>query len=108
DFDAQNLDLFSQLDDFDIISALKAWQRQDDFVLRTLSKMIINRDLLKIKMSAEKVSAEESQALKEEFAEEHKISQLEAGYFIFRGKIKNQAYSKEAEPIRILKKDKTI
>ncbi|MBE8724632.1 HD domain-containing protein [Flavobacterium hungaricum] len=108
DFDAQNLDLFSQLDDFDIISALKTWQRQDDFVLSTLSKMIINRDLLKIKMSAEKVSAEESQALKEEFAEEHKISQLEAGYFIFRGKIKNQAYSKEAEPIRILKKDKTI
>lgn len=108
DFDAENLDLFSQLDDFDIISALKAWQKQDDFVLSTLSKMIINRDLLKIKMSAEKVSMEESQALKEKFASQHHISQLDAGYFIFRGKIKNQAYSKEAEPIRILKKDKTI
>ncbi|MEL1254682.1 HD domain-containing protein [Flavobacterium sp. DGU38] len=108
DFDAEKLDLFSQLDDFDIISALKAWQRHPDFILSTLSKMIINRDLLKIKMSAEKIPMEESQALKEEFAEEHNISQLEAGYFIFRGKIKNQAYSKEAEPIRILKKDKTI
>ncbi|WET02844.1 HD domain-containing protein [Flavobacterium sp. YJ01] len=108
DFDAEKLDLFAQLDDFDIISALKAWQRNDDFVLSTLSKMIINRDLLKIKMSAEKVSVEESQALKEKFASQHHISQLDAGYFIFRGKIKNQAYSKEAEPIRILKKDKTI
>ncbi len=108
DFDAEKLDLFAQLDDFDIISALKAWQRNDDFVLSTLSKMIINRDLLKIKMSAEKVSMEESQSLKEKFAIQHHISQLEAGYFIFRGKIKNQAYSKEAEPIRILKKDKTI
>ena len=108
DFDAEKLDLFSQLDDFDIISALKAWQKQDDFVLSTLSKMIINRDLLKIKMSAEKVSMEESQALKEKFASQHHINQLDAGYFIFRGKIKNQAYSKEAEPIRILKKDKTI
>ncbi|WP_286964837.1 HD domain-containing protein [Flavobacterium sp. UBA4854] len=107
-FDAEKLDLFSQLDDFDIISALKAWQRQDDFVLSTLSKMIINRDLLKIKMSAEKVSMEESQSLKEQFANKYHISQLDAGYFIFRGKIKNQAYSKEAEPIRILKKDKTI
>ncbi|MCR4029414.1 MULTISPECIES: HD domain-containing protein [Flavobacterium] len=107
-FDAEKLDLFSQLDDFDIISALKAWQRNDDFVLSTLSKMIINRDLLKIKMSAEKVSMEESQSLKEKFASQHHISQLDAGYFIFRGKIKNQAYSKEAEPIRILKKDKTI
>lgn len=107
-FDAEKLDLFSQLDDFDIISALKAWQKHNDFILSTLSKMIINRDLLKIKMSAEKIPMEESQAMKEEFAEEHNISQLEAGYFIFRGKIKNQAYSKEAEPIRILKKDKTI
>ncbi|KUJ62324.1 phosphohydrolase [Flavobacteriaceae bacterium CRH] len=108
DFDAEKLDLFSQLDDFDIISALKAWQKQDDFILSTLSKMIINRDLLKIKLSAEKIPMEESQLLKEEFASEHHITLLEAGYFIFRGKIKNQAYSKEAEPIRILKKDKTI
>lgn len=108
DFDAEKLDLFSQLDDFDIISALKAWQKQDDFILSTLSKMLINRDLLKIKLSAEKISAEESQSLKEQFANDHHITQLEAGYFIFRGKIKNQAYSKEAEPIRILKKDKTI
>jgi len=107
-FDAEKLDLFSQLDDFDIISALKAWQKQDDFILSTLSKMIINRDLLKIKLSAEKIPMEESQSLKEEFAEQHHISALDAGYFIFRGKIKNQAYSKEAEPIRIFKKDKTI
>lgn len=108
DFNAEKLDLFSQLDDFDIISALKAWQKQDDFILSTLSKMIINRDLLKIKLSAEKIPMEESQSMKEEFAEEHHISAVDAGYFIFRGKIKNQAYSKEAEPIRILKKDKTI
>ncbi len=108
DFDAEKLDLFSQLDDFDIISALKAWQKHSDFILSTLSKMIINRDLLKIKLSAEKIPMEESQSLKEEFAEAHQISAVDAGYFIFRGKIKNQAYSKEAEPIRILKKDKTI
>ena len=108
DFDDQNLDLFSQLDDFDIISALKAWQKQDDFILSTLSKMIINRDLLKIKLSGEKIPLEEIQELKERFAKDHNISQSEADYFIFKGKIKNQAYSKEAEPIRIFKKDKTI
>jgi hypothetical protein len=32
----------------------------------------------------------------------------EAKYFVFKGELKNQAYSKNAEPIRILKKDKTI
>ncbi|KIA99479.1 MULTISPECIES: HD domain-containing protein [unclassified Flavobacterium] len=107
-FTPETLDLFSQLDDFDIIGALKAWQKHDDFILSTLSKMIINRDLLKIKLSSEKISLEELQSLKEKFASQNNISAIDASYFIYRGKIKNQAYSKEAEPIRILKKDKTI
>lgn len=107
-FDSETLDLFSQLDDFDIISALKSWQKQDDFILSSLSKMIINRDLLKIKLSEEKVPTEDLHVLKERFALENNITLAEANYFIFKGKIKNQAYSKVAEPIRILKKDKTI
>ncbi len=107
-FDSKTLDLFSQLDDFDIISALKSWQKQDDFILSSLSKMIINRDLLKIKLSEEKVSTDDIHQLKERFALQNNITLVEANYFIFKGKIKNQAYSKIAEPIRILKKDKTI
>jgi HD superfamily phosphohydrolase len=107
-FDSETLDLFSQLDDFDIISALKSWQKQDDFILSSLSKMIINRDLLKIKLSEEKVPIEELHVLKERFALANNITLAEANYFVFKGKIKNQAYSKVAEPIRILKKDKTI
>lgn len=107
-FNSKNLNSFSQLDDFDIISALKSWQNQDDFILSSLSKMIINRDLLKIKISNEKTTSEELQQLKQRFATENNISLPEANYFIFKGKIKNQAYSKEAESIRILKKDRTI
>ena len=36
------------------------------------------------------------------------ITYHEASYFVNRGKIKNQAYSKDSEPIRIYKKDKLI
>ena len=107
-FDANILDLFSQLDDFDIISALKSWQRQDDFILSSLSKMIINRDLPKIKVVADKTLLDEIGPLQERFAAENNLSIADTNYFIFKGKIKNQAYSKEAEPIRILKKDRTI
>ena len=107
-FDAETLDLFAQLDDFDIIGALKSWQKNDDFILSTLSKMIVNRDLLKIKLSSDKVASEELLPLKERFAAENNISILDTNYFIFKGKIKNQAYDKEAEPIRILKKDNTV
>lgn len=108
DFNHLVLHQFSQLDDFDVVGALKSWQNHDDFILSSLSKMIINRDLLKIKLSSEKFSADEIQNLIEQFSKESNISQHEVHYFIFKGKIKNQAYSKDAEPIRIWKKDKTI
>ncbi|RRJ93368.1 HD domain-containing protein [Flavobacterium macacae] len=108
DFNNETLDLFSQLDDSDIISALKSWQNNDDFILKTLSRMIINRDLLKIKLNSEKYTNEDVEALKSKLITFYGISKDEASYFIFKGKIKNQAYSKDAEPIKILKKDKTI
>jgi uncharacterized protein len=107
-FSNTDLDTFAQLDDFDIISALKNWQYHDDFILSSLSKMIINRDLSKIKLNSEKFPVEVLEKMTVAFAKAHNVTQQEAKYFIFKGKIKNQAYSKEAEPIRILKKDKTI
>jgi HD superfamily phosphohydrolase len=107
-FNEETLGLFAQLDDFDIISALKAWQHNDDVILSSLSKRIINRDLLKIRVSQEKFPADELLRMIDAFSQLHHISRDEAKYFIFKGKIKNQAYSKDVEPIHILKKDKTI
>lgn len=108
EFNDDTLNTFSQLDDFDIISALKKWQFHDDFILSSLSKMIINRDLLKIKVSSEKFPKEELEKLTDKLLENNLISKNEVDYFVFKGKIKNQAYDKAAEPIRILKKDQTI
>ncbi|WP_026705338.1 HD domain-containing protein [Flavobacterium soli] len=107
-FDDATLDLFAQLDDFDIISALKNWQFHDDYVLSSLSRMIINRDLLKIKISEEKFSQEDADIYINKFAKLSNISLHDAGYFVYKGKIKNQAYNKEAEPISIFRKDKSI
>ncbi len=107
-FDTQTLERFSRLDDYDIVSALKSWQYHDDFILSALSKMIINRDLLKIKVGAEKFDKDETAALIAKFAERKDISVADARYFIFKGKIKNQAYRKDLEPIRILKADGSV
>lgn len=107
-FTTNDLNTFAQLDDFDIVSALKTWQYHDDFILSSLSKMIINRDLPKIKLSSDKFPKEVLTQYIAAFSQQNNISNQEAEYFIFKGKIKNQAYNKEAEPIRILKKDKII
>lgn len=107
-FNDDVLTQFSYLDDFDIISAVKSWQFNDDFVLSELSKMIINRDLLKIRMRSEKVGTDEVSDLIKRFVELTGLTEKEAEYFVFKGKIKNQAYNKTGEPIHILKKDRTI
>lgn len=108
DFDNKTLDKFAELDDYDIVSALKSWQHEDDFILSSLSKMIINRDLLKVKLSSEKFTKEDVDELRKKWLEFHPMAANELSYFVFRGKIKNQAYSKDMEPIRILKKDGTL
>ena len=107
-FDKNVLDKFSYLDDYDVLGAIKSWQFHDDYVLQSLSKMILNRDLLKIQMSDGKPKKERLLAIKNKYISLSGISEKEADYFVFKGKLKNQAYSKSSEPIRILKKDKTI
>jgi HD superfamily phosphohydrolase len=102
------LDKFSNLDDYDVLGAIKQWQYHDDFVLSSLSKMIINRNLLKIELSEDKIDKTKWLDLKEKYAKQYNLSDKDVEYFVFKGKIKNEAYSKSSEPIRILKKDKTI
>lgn len=108
DFDNDVLGRFALLDDFDIVGALKSWQFHEDVILSKLCRMILNRDLLKIKLSSEKFAKEEITQLIETLSSKSNLSLSDASYFIFKGKIKNQAYNKTAEPIHILKKDKTI
>lgn len=108
DFSPDVLRKFSYLDDFDIIGAIKAWQFHNDFVLSELSKMIINRDLPKIRLQSEKASREEVHTLRDRAMKTLGISEKDAKYFVFEGKVKNQAYNKEGEPIHILHKDRTV
>lgn len=107
-FDENVLKTFALLDDFDVMGAIKTWQFNDDFILSSLSKMIINRDLFKIEMLENKSTSEKIVLLKEKISKLYSISNKDASYFIFNGKLKNQAYNKISEPINILKKDKTI
>lgn len=107
-FDLATLEKFALLDDYDVMGAIKSWQFTDDFVLSSLCKMIINRDLLKIEMTEGKPMADQLQELKTQLISLYPISEKEADYFVFKGKLKNIAYSKESVPIRILKKDRTV
>jgi hypothetical protein len=107
-FDNVTLNNFSYLDDYDIMGAIKSWQFHDDYVLQNLCRMILNRDLLKIQITEDKPDKADLLILKNKFMQIASISEKESAYFVFKGKLKNQAYSKSSAPIYILKKDNTI
>ena len=108
DFSEKVLDTFSKLDDFDIISAMKAWVSNDDFVLKNLSKMLLNRDLLKVKVKSQPFSSQKIKEKRTKLVAKYNISEEEASYFVFTGKLENQAYSMEKDTINLLKKNGKI
>lgn len=107
-FSAETLQIFARLDDYDIISAMKEWTHDEDFVLSKLSQMIINRDLLKVKLKKHPPSEERLEIQLEKTMQRYGISREEAGYFVFSGDISNLAYKREDEKIHILFKSGKI
>lgn len=107
-FDNQSLEIFSKLDDYDIISAMKEWENSDDFVLSKLSTMILNRDLLRVKIRKTPPEKEKIQQLKQQTAEKYQIPLSLTDYFVFTDEISNTAYNKTAQNILILGKNGKI
>ena len=98
------LDYYALLDDYDIISAIKAWCLSDDVILSTLSNCFINRKLYKAKPADEMLSADVD-ALKCTYIEKYKISPEDLCYFITSNIVKSNTYNPEVANIMILFKD---
>ncbi len=104
-FEISTLNQFSLLDDYDIMSALKSWQFHDDFVLSRLSEMILNRNLLKIKLRNKAFSSSKLEAVKKDVMLEYKLDTHEASYFVFHGHVENLAYNPKQGGLKILYKN---
>ncbi|MBT8302856.1 MAG: HD domain-containing protein [Bacteroidia bacterium] len=105
DFTDVILDLFARLDDSDILSAMKDWQYHDDFVLSNLCDMIINRDLLKIRIKNKEIDNDSLQKHKDNLIKKYRITPEEADYFVFSGTIENLAYHELEGNINILTRE---
>lgn len=102
------MDFFTQLDDFDIMGAIKAWQFNEDRVLAELSKAIVNRNLFKIEMSREPFSDEYIALHKKRIAAEMNITEEEADYFVIADRVYNRAYNVKTDVIKVKMKDGSI
>jgi len=99
-----SLDAFAQLDDIDIMAALKSWRNQGDFILLTLCTMLLDRSLLKIKIKDKPISAAALDRSREMVKKKFGITDEEASYLVFDGKLHQQAYDDLKDNIHILTK----
>jgi uncharacterized protein len=102
------LEMFSLLDDNDILFALKTWMKHADPVISGLSNMLINRNLLKARLQARPFGVEELEKHLHSASQVLNISREDAAYFVFTGKHTNTTYNPIDEKINILFNDGTV
>jgi HD superfamily phosphohydrolase len=106
--DPQVLEKFAELDDYDVLSAVKVWQNHPDKVLSLLCKKLINRELFKIEISKAPFDNDRIQLEKKLIKEKYNLNEEEVEYFIFHDKLINNAYNKKKEKINILMKNGSL
>ncbi len=98
------LEMFTRLDDTDIMSAIKQWQFSDDPTLSLLCKMLTERKLPKLKLVNSHIDNQEYEkgckTTLEHFKNE--ITEDEISYFVSRGEIINRGYDSAEGEIEIL------
>ena len=103
-FTTEVLEQFALLDDTDIFAAMKEWQFHSDRVLSSLSRMLLNRDLLKVKLRPTdfevlKIKRLQNMAVINGYAPET------VDYFVFIGMMENRAYNPEKQIVKLLTKN---
>ncbi len=95
---------YLSLDDYDIWACIKSWQKHPDFILSTLSKMILERRLFKLYLSAEPIDKQEIIDKKEKIIAHYGIKPKHSRYFLMNGTTSNEAYLAKGDKINILTK----
>lgn len=104
----RNLHKFCDLDDTDMVMAIKRWRHHPDKVLRILSEGIIDRKLLKVRYFGSPVSEELLEERKSAVMKNYGLSKEEAGWLVFNGEATSSTYDFEDEQIHILFKDGSV
>lgn len=102
-----DLESFCQLDDMDVMMAIKHWCHHPDTVLAYLCKGIIHRNLLKVRF-VPTIDLNFIDQKIEEVKQRLRINEEDAGWLVFSGESVSSTYNFEDEHIRILFKDGTV
>ena len=107
--EAEALQMYSDLDDSDIWSALKVWRHDDDKILSTLATDMLDRHLFKSVVSEEPFAEDVIAQTAAPIATDMGISEADARrYMMSLGTMQKDMYSVDDDSIDILYKDGTI
>ena len=106
--DPSVLDKFANLDDYDILGAIKVWQNHSDKVLSTLAKRLVNRDLFKIEISKKPFTTERIKHEKDIVSKQFELGQDEVDFFVYSDVLSNNAYNEKKQNINMLMKNGEI
>ena len=102
------LQMYEDLDDSDIWSAMKVWKYSDDKILSMLATDMLDRRIFKVEVHDEPITEERIDELQTMIAEEMGIDKQDAHYMMSVNRIQKDMYSVDDDSIDILYKDGTI
>jgi len=99
---------YSELDDSDIWSAMKAWKHHEDKILSTLATDMLDRKIFKVEVLEEMPSDERIEELKRTIAQQMDIDYEDAHYMMSLNTIQKDMYNVDDDKIQILYKNGEI
>ena len=102
------LQMYADLDDSDIWSAMKVWKNADDIILSTLAKDMLDRHLFKVEVSEVSPTSEYLDNIRMNIANAMHISEDDTSYLMTLTEIGKDMYDPEDDSIGILYKDGSV
>ena len=102
------LQMYEELDDSDIWSAMKSWRHSSDHILSMLAANMLDRRLFKVEVHDTPVAPERIDELQTMIAEGLGIAKDDAHYLMSLNTIQKDMYSIDDDSIDILMKDGSI
>jgi hypothetical protein len=105
---AEALAHYAELDDSDIWSALKVWKHDDDLILSTLAKDLLDRRLFKVEVTDVPPEEDHIADIRRRIADAMGINEDDTCYLMNLTEIGKDMYNPDDDSIGILYKDGTV
>ena len=99
-----DLNAYCNLDDTDILHAIKQWQHNADPILSILCKGLLNRKCFKCQIQAEPISDTQWENALSALSSKHSYTKEDLSFLCFKGTVSNTLYKNDNETIKILLK----